>query len=146
MFPHLVCITIFFICWSNTACGAERAEQESSGNQVVDYFDEDDLKYFPLSRYEQYPEPVKLLIRQADIENGECRGRFDKNTLRACNRRELIMIELEKRGWCHGGSLVGYEMHWLKCANDPYYIPRDPSLNNLYSEEEIEEAVRLQNR
>jgi len=108
---------------------------------ILRYYSNGRLNYYPLSRYGKYPLSVRWLIRKADIEDGQCRGIFDKYTLYACNRREVIMFELEKRGWCYGGSLVGFEMHWLKCADDPYHRPGGHGPDALYTKEEIEEMT-----
>jgi hypothetical protein len=97
------------------------ANESESYSQTASPPDEDDLRYFPLSKYMKYPEKVRALIRRADMENDRCRGRFEgSKTLRACDRRDKIMKDLEHRGWCWGGSDVGYLEHWLKCAEDRY--------------------------
>lgn len=99
---------------------AQRSAEGTESKNEASSDPENSNFYYPLSKYRKYPEEVQSLIRRADIENGRCRGIFDNETLRACNRRELIMIELEKKGWCWGGADVGYLEHWLKCADDPY--------------------------
>jgi hypothetical protein len=52
--------------------------------------------------------------------------------------------ELEKKGWCWGGSQYGYLEHWLECADDPHYRPAGsiPS----FSEADIQERADLQNK
>lgn len=100
-----------------------------------------DLRYYPLAKYRKYPETVRSLIRRADMEDDRCRGIFDNETLRACNRREWIMVELENKGWCWGGADVGYLEHWLKCADDPYRPRNYRRTIHLYSEKEIAESA-----
>lgn len=75
------------------------------------------------TNYKQYPIQVRSLIRLTDLEDGRCRGRLGgaPETLRACNRRDHLLVLLEKKGWCWGGSHVGYLEHWLRCADDPDY-------------------------
>lgn len=116
----------------------------ADGNHQVVTETESNADYYAPSNYLKYPDEVRSLIRRADIENGHCRGNSGNNpeTLRACNRRERIMAELEKTGWCWGGSQVGYLQHWLKCADDPYYRPGGHGPKFLYSDEEINELTQ----
>jgi len=123
-----------------------RPSPQLSNQTVVNELtaDDPDLKYFPLSKYQKYPVSVRELIRRADLENDRCReGRSDDpETYYSCNRRGRIMDELEKRSWCRGGADVGYLLHWLKCADDPYYPPEGRGPDTPYSEEGIREATQ----
>ena len=86
---------------------------------------EEELRYFPVSRYHEFPVEVRPFIQRADIENDHCRGPGDNpETLRACNRRHCAMLELERRGWCRGGGATSAEDRWLPCSQ----IPGDPPM------------------
>ncbi|HEU0309629.1 MAG TPA: hypothetical protein VFR36_00220 [Sphingomicrobium sp.] len=131
-------------CSQDPSNEVDRSDKQRLADQATNAStaDKEDLKYYPISKYEKYPESVRSLIRQADRENDRCRGRFDDQTMYACNRRELIMAELEKMGWCWGGSDVGYLEHWLKCADDPYHMPGGHGPDSLYSDQEIREVTQ----
>lgn len=81
--------------------------------------------YYSPSNYTKYPKEVRTLIRKAHLENSQCRGGSGNEpaTFLACDRRQKIIAELEKKGWCWGGSHVGYLQHWLRCTDDPDYRP-----------------------
>ena len=98
------------------------------------------------SKYLKYPQEVRLLIRHADTENDHCRGDSgdDPETLRACNRRYYLLLSLERKGWCWGGSHYGYLEHWLKCADDPDYRPGQYGSKPPFSDDDIREAARAQ--
>lgn len=136
---RLLCLFLLVACspHSNSEASEDHALRVGDRTAHALGADSDELKYFPLSKYKKYPDSVRSLIRRADIENDRCRGRFNDQTLLACNRRERIMAELEKKGWCWGGSQVGYSRHWLKCADDPYYQPGGHGPDSLYSEGDI---------
>jgi len=108
---------------ANADLSSEVADWEGAGaDNRRQTGEEDEGDYYAPSNYVKYPRNVRMLIRRADIENGHCRGGSGDvpETWRACNRRDRLIIELKEKGWCWGGSDVGYLEHWLKCADDPY--------------------------
>ena len=91
---------------------------------------EEEIRYFPLSRYARFPSGDRALLRRAEMENDECRGRMgnDSSTLRACNRGYCVALELERRGICWGGGEIAAEDRWLPCseADSPPLTPNLP--------------------
>lgn len=85
------------------------------------------------------PFDAKPLMKRADTENEHCRGGHgdDPETMRACNRRQKFLTELERRGWCFEDDV---EQHWLRCADDPDYRPGQYGSEPPFSEEDIREA------
>jgi hypothetical protein len=98
----------------------------------------ENLKYFPPSKYLKYPQDVRELIRQADIERGICRGYPTPDTLRACNRAQPIGIELIERGWCFDSDeQATWAKHWRRCTGDDLKGVR--SYDPPFSEEDLKE-------
>ena len=79
--------------------------------------------YFPISRYREFPRSVRHLLQRADIENAVCRDRGNEETMNACNRRHYMHVELERRGWCWGGSEIGADRHWVRCSTERSWWP-----------------------
>lgn len=88
-----------------------------------------------------HPLDAKPLMNQAEAENDHCRGGHGDNpeTMRACNRRQKLLTELERRGWCLEENA---EQHWVRCADDPDYRPGQYGSEPPYTEEDIREASR----
>jgi hypothetical protein len=65
---------------------------------------------------------LKFLMQSAEAENEQCRGGHgdDPETMHACNRRQELLVRLERRGWCFEET---GDKRWLKCANNPDYRP-----------------------
>lgn len=99
-------------------------------------------EYFDISRYADFPPDDRPLLQRANVESSRCRGESgnDPETLRACNRRHCVMLELEARGWCWGGGDSGATDHWVRCSE----IPEDPPMERElpFSEEQISEIDR----
>lgn len=89
----------------------------------------------PFSSYRHYSADVRNMVRRADIENSACRGGHgdDEITWRACDRRDFLMIELERRGWCRGTRAPGQFDIWLPCSHD-YYRNRNRGDRTLQGE------------
>lgn len=83
---------------------------------------------------------VKSLMKRAASENARCRGGHGDapETMRACNNRRKLLIDLEKRGWCPGE--IG-EGRWVKCGEYPDYRPGQNGTEPPYSEQDIREAT-----
>ena len=79
--------------------------------------------YFPLSRYQDFPRSVRGLLQRADVEDSVCRDRGNEETMNACNRLHYMLVELERRGWCWGGSDIGADMRWVRCSAEPSWWP-----------------------
>jgi hypothetical protein len=127
---------------------SQQPEQNAENSNLNEAFsspdDAGDLKYYPLSRYKAFPTDIRPLLQRAEMENDRCRGNSgDKpETLEACNRRYFVLLELEKRGWCWGGSQYSYKEHWLKCSQDRDYRPGQYGAKPPISEDEIQETRR----
>jgi hypothetical protein len=107
----------------------------------------EDEKNFPIAYYRSFPRPVQRLLQRAEIENGECRGASGDNpdTLRACNRRDRIGAELERRGWCWDSvEGIGAYDHWMRCSDVPGYYQAAPvAKESPFGEAEMHEAMRF---
>jgi hypothetical protein len=82
----------------------------------------EDKAYHPISRYARFPTNVRVLMQSVAIENDECRGGSGNlpETYRACDRRDLIVTEIKKRGWCWGSvdsMAASAEFYWLECKD-----------------------------
>jgi len=102
-------------------------------------------RYYPRARYRRFPAAVRPLLRRADFENAQCRGRGDNPaTYRACNRRWEIMVALERRGWCRGNerrNANSADDHWLRCSRDRSYRPGQLGAHPPFSDAEIREMT-----
>jgi hypothetical protein len=97
----------------------------------------EELSWYPSSRYSHLLADVGLLARRADIEHAGCRGRGDDpETYRACNRRDCLGSELERRGWCLDGGESRASDRWMRCSDVPGYAP-SAEWALQYPEEEI---------
>lgn len=103
-----------------------------------------DWRSIRAERFDGFPREVRDPLLRNAKENSLCRGGSggNRSTLRACNRRDGIMAELMKLGWCWGGSDTGAFMRWLRCNEDPRHdsselFRSDPP---YFSEAEIEDA------
>jgi hypothetical protein len=59
------------------------------------------------------------IIAQWQQQNGTCRGNSgdDPETMKACDRREVVGAALESVGWCYGREgEYGYQMDWHQCG------------------------------
>lgn len=118
---------------------------DASGNRI---YTGAELEEVPAGHYRNFPIRIAQLMRHADIEDSWCRGASGgyPETLRACNRREILHGKVEKLGFCWGSEKsdpAAFEYHWLKCLDQPDYNPnsafRQP---DLYSEADIAMAER----
>jgi hypothetical protein len=84
---------------------------------------------------------VRALVERETIEDEHCRGSSgdDPETMRACNRRQQLLAQIERKGWCWGGSDIGAEMHWVRCASQPGYV-RGQFDKPYFNDAEINEA------
>lgn len=103
-----------------------------------------DWRSIRAERFDGFPREIRDPLLRNAKENSLCRGGSggNRSTLRACNRRDGVMAELMKLGWCWGGSDTGAFMRWLRCNDDPSHDPSallrsDPP---YFSEAEIEDA------
>ena len=70
---------------------------------------------------------VPPLLGEIDQANSKCRGMPGDSTegMVACEKRDRLMQEAEKAGWCWGPQeSFGYERHWIQCNEDPARIPK----------------------
>ena len=93
----------------------------------------------------QLPSDVRELIDRAEAENERCQGAsgHDPETLKACNRRYDVMVELEAGNWCWGGGEFAASDRWLRCSDDPNYRPGQLGSAPPFTEQDIQEAARL---
>ena len=59
------------------------------------------------------------IIAQWQRQNGTCRGNSgdDPDTMKACDRREVVGAALQSVGWCYGREgEYGYQMDWHRCG------------------------------
>lgn len=106
-------------------------------------------KYYPLSDYRRFPQSVRPLMQQIDFQHSVCRNGFDgqdpdgPESMKACNKAYELLVLLEDKGWCWGGSHTEAEKHWLACWRDPYYekglLKQD---GKPFSDKDIENAAR----
>lgn len=121
-------------------------EFDTKGNRI---YSADDLSYYPILKYRQFPEKVGELMRRWNLENEWCRGASGNypETYHACNRREILGWRIEKMGYCWGSAKANRseaERHWIKCVDQPDYDPNAPVRKpSLYSNAEIEESTGL---
>jgi hypothetical protein len=80
-------------------------------------------RYFPLERYQNYPESIRPILQAYFVANDQCRGIPGIEQMRACNRRQRVHVELDRRGWCWGGATIEAEMHWVPCAQEEWHQP-----------------------
>jgi hypothetical protein len=106
---------------NNAASAAANVSAETKSNSVSHPFD------------------AKPLMNQAEAENELCRGGHgnDPETMQACDRRQQLLSELERRGWCFEENA---KRHWLRCVDDPDYRPGQYGSRPPYTEEDIREA------
>jgi hypothetical protein len=98
---------------------------------------EEEIGSYPIPAYRQFPPDLRALMRQEHVEHRRCRGGLGDRpeTYRACNRRDCVTFELEKRGWCSDGQGSGAVRSWTSCSNLPDHTPLDRQVS--YPEEEI---------
>jgi hypothetical protein len=96
---------------------------DPQGNRI---FTAAERSAYPLASYKSFPVAIAALMQQADVEHGWCKGAGDDpQTLRACNRRDVLIHRLEQLGYCWGSDSAASEIeankHWLKCRDDPSF-------------------------
>lgn len=65
--------------------------------------------------FRQFPKDVQpLLVREAKL-NDRCRD--DPDNERACDQRDAVGKQLEKRGWCWGPDATDEaDKRWMRCG------------------------------
>jgi hypothetical protein len=97
-----------------------------------------DEDYFPASNYLAYPPELRALIRRADMLADTCRGSGENQEVhRACNDADATLTEIESKGWCWGGAERERERHWLACARQASYRPREEPRTPIFEEADI---------
>lgn len=96
----------------------------------------------------EIPSELRSLVKRAEVEDEQCRGGSGDapETLKACNRRYAMMVELERRDWCWGGGEASYQDRWLRCSTDPNYRPGQLGTEFPYSEQDIQDAANISAR
>lgn len=94
---------------------------------------------YPIERFRGFPSEAQQLLQRESKENSLCRGGSGefRSTYRACNRRDLLNLQLQKIGWCWGRERPLEIEHRLRCADD-YDVRRSgqpTSFGEPYSEE-----------
>lgn len=83
----------------------------------------DSLGRHSLTRFGDYPAAIRRLLQRWWVEHEICRGALGSASLRACNRRQRVHVELDRRGWCWGGATIEAEMDWVPCAQEERHQP-----------------------
>jgi hypothetical protein len=96
---------------------------------------------YPIERFRSFPPDAQQLLQRESKENSLCRGGSGafRSTYRACNRRDLLNLQLQKIGWCWGRERPLEIEHRLRCSND-YDVRRSglpTSFGEPYSEESL---------
>lgn len=89
------------------------------------------------------PARPAALIAEEERENEACRGGSgdDIATMRACNRRQVVMKKLQDSGWCWGGADIEADKRFIPCKpGDRDYSPGAFD-KPYYSDEEIAELT-----
>lgn len=84
------------------------------------------------------PKRPNELIAAEERENEACRGGSGDSieTMKACNRRQVLLKELQDSGWCWGGADIEAEKRFVACKpgdrdyspgafDEPYYSEAD---------------------
>lgn len=94
------------------------AQESAQAGRAAPPTREETERYFPIAGYARFPAEVRPLMQEADAIHEQCSGVPSAGTARACARSRQLMSELERRGWCWGGSSYGYEQRWVRCTED----------------------------
>ena len=117
-------------------CGPQGREQAKEGNVLVA------KNGVPASGEvsSSAASDLQRLMRTVETENEHCRGGHgdERDTMRACNRRQKLLFELERRGWCFEET---GEVPWQRCVSDPDYRPGQYGEALPSSEEKIRTAA-----
>ena len=117
------------IAQSKFTSEAQGAEGSDLGVQKLHHLNSQGMldisKYYPLSNYKLFPKSTRRLLQREEFENSICRqtgaidGPSQARVWRHCNARYYVLVALEDKGWCWGGSTTEASKHWIKCADDP---------------------------
>jgi hypothetical protein len=103
----------------------------------------DDEKFSPASNYLVFPLSMRRILQLHDMERNKCWGNLDDvASLRACNRRNRSLTQIEARGWCWGSKDDhSSPVNWMKCSDIADYDPHQPKADSaLYSLEDMRKA------
>jgi hypothetical protein len=65
------------------------------------------------------------ILSEIDLINDTCRGGSGKVAESACEKRDALMADAEKQGWCWGPrDAIGADKHWIQCRDDPARAPK----------------------
>ena len=68
----------------------------------------------------EFQKEDKALADRVAVLNGQCRdGRGDdERTMAACDQRDNLMAQVERRGWCWGPEdASGADKRWIRCTD-----------------------------
>jgi len=104
-----------------------------------------DWRWVQIEQFDDFPREIQLLMQREGKENSRCRGGSggNRSTLRACNRRQVAIIELRKLGWCWGGAETEAFKRWLRCEEDENFDPAElrQTQEPYFSDEDVNEAL-----
>ena len=93
---------------------------------------------------------IPPLIQEIEQTNDNCRDLPGDSTegIAACEKRDRLMQEAEKTGWCWGPQeAYGYEKHWIQCSEDPARMPKRQwfahDINHAYCMESLSPADKI---
>lgn len=65
------------------------------------------------------------ILTEIDRVNDTCRGADEKIAASACEKRDALIADAEKQGWCWGPrEAIGADQHWIQCSDDPARAPK----------------------
>jgi hypothetical protein len=107
----------------------------------------DMVEYYPLHHYSTYPPDIRVFLQREYFEHDLCRiapgadGSNGPRAMRSCNASFHMMIALEDKGWCWGGSTTESEKRWVRCRDtvESGYMLAD---REPFSPAEIQQAER----
>ncbi|MDR6850365.1 hypothetical protein [Sphingomonas sp. BE137] len=93
--------------------GAARPVSEATIDRVSEL---DGIYLFDVRKY---PTAVQEQLVAIEAENGICRGHSgdDPTTIAACDRRDAMIAEVNKKGWCWGpDEAIEADRHWMRAG------------------------------
>lgn len=97
------------------------AKAVSAALDVLQRDDANGVIFFDLRKYPASIQPELAAIEAEDLV---CRGNSgdDPDTMTACKRRETMMREVGRKGWCWGpDAAIEADKHWMRAGSACHY-------------------------